>query len=265
MYKDGRPYAFIAENSNVVYFYSITDYNNGSSTTYTTADGNTCDGREIECLFYVTLDYRTPFTLTTYTTPTRTFTLPVALAQRSYLEIFGDGLFDYYNSKRNNNISDLKESIDGQTEQFYDINENIKNQTTAIEEQTQEMQDMNNFLQDENVDDTSIQITQDTTTDITANISDNIFNTLMNAFTSNSTGSVSFNLFGKDITLQGNTTSNLLTTINATVILNIINSFWYFLFAYFIYKDINKFIENIKSGDILTAKNTDTNIKANML
>lgn len=237
------PYCYVSNNENIVYFYNIGGYNNGTDSTYTTYEGNTVPSREITTSYYISINPR-GYAFKVYTSST-TFNMPVSLAQRSYFDVFGNGLYLYYRefSSSSASLSDVKESID---------------------EQTELMQQQNEFLQNTTFNDSDVSISSDTTTDITSTISDNIFTTLMNSFLSESTQNVSFSLFDKQITLNSNITSTLLTTINATFLINVINSFWYFVFAYFIYRDINNYIEKIKSADILTS-NTDTNIKANML
>lgn len=237
------PYCYVSNNTNIIYVYGVSQYNNGTDSTYTTYDGNVVPSREITINYYVSIHPRTG-AFTIYTTST-TFNMPVALAQRSFYEVFGDGLYLYYRefTSSSASLSDVKESIDQQTEVI---------------------QDQNEFLQDTTIDDNDVSLPSFEVTDITADISDDIFETLMFAFIDPSVQTISFSLFNHNITLSSNATSNLLNTIDATLIKNIINSAWYFIFAYFIFQDINRYIEKIKSADILTSK-TDTNIKANML
>lgn len=47
------------------------------------------------------------------------------------------------------------------------------------------------------------------------------------------------------------------------IVLDLIYAFYYFIFSYYIFNDIRKTIEKVKTGDIMT--HTDTNIKADML
>lgn len=50
---------------------------------------------------------------------------------------------------------------------------------------------------------------------------------------------------------------------NYPVILNLIQTTYWFVVSYYILQNIRKYVEKIKTGDIMT--HTDTNIKADML
>ena len=73
-----------------------------------------------------------------------------------------------------------------------------------------------------------------------------------------------FHCFGTTFTINSNCTAQLLDVLNSELIENLIQSFWYFTFAYYIFKDLYRQIEKLRSADILKGK-TDTNIKTEIL
>ena len=98
--------------------------------------------------------------------------------------------------------------------------------------------------------------------DITATGFDNIFNMFYNGITSNPVNIVlPIPFTNKTIIIEPNYIRNALG--NQNILLNLIESFWYFAVSLYIVKDIQKVIEKIKSGDITSS--SDTNIKADML
>lgn len=125
--------------------------------------------------------------------------------------------------------------------------------------------DMNNFMQDGsyNQDDiTSNMPSNSDVSDITAESLDQIFNNIKDAFTSSSYKDVEIKLpFVKSgsIVIPADLTSKYVPSI----ILNLVQMFYWFLISRFIYKDVTNYIDKLKSGDVFNG--TDTNIKADML
>lgn len=98
--------------------------------------------------------------------------------------------------------------------------------------------------------------------DITASGFDNIFNMFYNGITANPVDIVFPIPFTQHtITIQPDYIRNALGSNN--IILNLIESFWYFAVSLYIVKDIESLIRKMKNGDVATS--SDTNIKADML
>ena len=135
----------------------------------------------------------------------------------------------------------------------------------AINGATNAINDMSNFMQDDNFSSDSITNNMPNSNefnDITENGFDNIFNTLRNTFTSSNYQDVVFVVpfsNGQTITLPSDLTEKIVPTAIASLIQMV---YWY-LIARFIVKDIARYIEKAKSGDIFNS--SDTNIKTDML
>lgn len=145
------------------------------------------------------------------------------------------------------------------------LNTSIDNQTTKIEEQTNAINNMSDFIQDDTYTTDSIvdnMPNSELYNDITESGFDNIFTVLRNTFTSSNYTDVVFTVpfsHNQTITIP----SDLTERIVPDLILNLIQIVYWFLIARFILKDISKYIENAKSGDIFST--SDTNIKTDML
>lgn len=92
---------------------------------------------------------------------------------------------------------------------------------------------------------------------------DTIFQLVYNAFTGSSSG-VSFKLpyLDYELTVPPNFLSQTLNNAGLNFLVTIIQSFWWFAVSYYIYKDINRYIDKIKSGDLTS---DDGNIKTEVL
>lgn len=139
----------------------------------------------------------------------------------------------------------------------------INEQTNAINEQTNTIQETQDYLKNDTVEDSSINIIEDNNEDITASGFDSIFTTIYNRFTNYSTIPIVFPIpfTEKSIYLSPQYLKVMLG--ENSWILKILNTFWYFVVGYFIVKDIERIIEKVKSGDIATS--CETNIKTDML
>lgn len=142
------------------------------------------------------------------------------------------------------------------------------NTAEMIEQQEQikeEINELNEFLSDTTTDNNTITDNMPSSNeyqDITESGFDNIFTTLRNTFTSTNYTDVVFTVpfsNGQTITLPSNLTENIIP--NAIKVL--IQMVYWFMISRFIVKDIAKYIENAKSGDIFNS--SDTNIKTDML
>lgn len=91
----------------------------------------------------------------------------------------------------------------------------------------------------------------------------NIFQSLYNAFTNNNTQTVRFVIpFTNDQYID--IPSDLVTSRLPSVIIVLIQSFYWFIICRFIVKDISKIVEKAKSGEILDSS-SDGNIKTDLL
>lgn len=98
--------------------------------------------------------------------------------------------------------------------------------------------------------------------DTTSNFFDTFFNTLKSAFTGGQASDIVFTVpfsNGQNIVISSDLTENIVPV----AIASLIRAFYWFIICRFIVKDIAKYIEKIKSGDILSK--SDTNIKTEML
>lgn len=154
---------------------------------------------------------------------------------------------------------------DNNSQAINELNNTIINQTTIIQQQTNTINDMSNFMQNDNYSTNTITDNMPNSNeyqDITESGFDNIFTTLRNTFTSDNYQDVVFTIpftNGKTITLPSNLTENIVPETIKTLIQMV----YWFIIARFIVKDIAKYIENAKSGDIFST--SDTNIKTDML
>lgn len=134
-----------------------------------------------------------------------------------------------------------------------------------IQELNQQIENMNDFLQD----DTTSQYTQndlpsDSMNDITASEFNGIFTKIYNKFTQASVEPISLTLpyMNYTFTVSPYYLYNAIYSIGWTPLYNLITLMWYYGISLYIVKDIYKYINQIKNGNI---SHTDTNIKTEML
>lgn len=166
----------------------------------------------------------------------------------------------FINYVNDNLLSFLYDDSSSQTSSIVNA---IEEQTNTIQEQTNTIKEGQDKLFSNDVDDSSISIIQDENDDITSSGFNNLFTTLQNAFLSENYRNISLPIphTSKSIDIPSNLVENMLGSDNW--ILNFIHLFYYFLLGLFITKDIERIIEKVKSGDIMTS--SEGNIKANMV
>lgn len=139
--------------------------------------------------------------------------------------------------------------------------------TGAIDNVTNSINNLNNTITDSDISNSIIQqpsVPSDTTG--VENGVNNIFTTIMNAFISfDSSQNVILPIpfTDKNITINGNYTRDMLTSVNASWVINFISIFWWYIISVYIIKDILKSVDKIQEGKIDSIENT--NIKGDML
>lgn len=146
------------------------------------------------------------------------------------------------------------------------INENTEQQA----ETTEEMKKLNDFMSSEDVDEDAYNMptdnpTQDITQDGINSIFDRFYNTIDNWSANNIEVHIPFT--NKAFLINANTTEVALTHFSnnsfAQLLKTLLNLVWYYVLARYIIKDIQKYIDGLKTGEILTK--SDTNVKTEML
>ncbi len=143
-------------------------------------------------------------------------------------------------------------SIKGIVESLNDSNSLQQEQNQLQQESNQLQQEQNDFLKDDNVNTDGLEFATDDTVNPTSDGFDTLFNTIYNAFCNTSSEPLTITLpfINKTFTIQPNIVSNGMQKAGLGVIVTLINSFYYFSVCLFIYKDIGKIIDNLKSGNI---------------
>lgn len=144
-------------------------------------------------------------------------------------------------------------------------NEDLQDLQNSINNQTQSIDNINNTITDSNVDTSSINLPTDNTIDPTQSGVDNIFQTIYNSFTTGTPQDIVFPIpfTNKDIILQSNYLYNMLYNNGASWVITIIQAFWWYLISRFIITDIMNKIRKIKQGNLDNIENS--NIKEDML
>lgn len=124
---------------------------------------------------------------------------------------------------------------------------------------------INDSINNDNVEDSSITMVEDSSENPTDTGFDNIFTTIYNAFcnTSSTPLNITIPYIDESFIIQPNMLSSSLkkdSRLNA--LLFFIQSFWWFKISLFIFKDVNNYIEEFKNGNITT---DDGNIKTEVL
>lgn len=166
----------------------------------------------------------------------------------------------FINYVNDNLLSFLYDDSSSQTSSIVNA---IEEQTNTINEQTNTIKQGQDKFFSNDVEDSSISIIEDNNDDITSDGFNNLFTTLQNAFLSENYRDISLPIphTSNSINISSNLVENMLGSDNW--ILNFIHLFYYFLLGLFITKDIERIIDKVKSGDIMTS--SEGNIKANMV
>lgn len=137
-----------------------------------------------------------------------------------------------------------------------DYNQKFDNIQNSINQQGQNinnsLNNLNTTITDDNVNTDGLQFATDNTTNPTSDGFNTFFNTVYNAFCKTSSEPLSFTLpyINKSVTLNPDIVSDGMKQSGLGVVISLISSFYYFSVCLFIYKDITKIIDNLKSGNI---------------
>lgn len=145
------------------------------------------------------------------------------------------------------------------------LDNKISEISQKLTETNNKIEETNEFLKDDTISDYSTSdLPTDSMNDITIDGFNNIFNTIRNSFSSDTSQTVDFTIPYLDYTVSVNSfyIRNSLIIAGFQTIVDLFTLFWYSSISLFIVKDIYKYINQIKNGDI---GHTDTNIKADML
>lgn len=138
---------------------------------------------------------------------------------------------------------------------------------STSEETKEELKKMNSFLNSNDVDNSSFDMpgaNDNPTQDITDSGFNNIFDTIYNTINNWTSVGIVFPIpftNGKNITVPPDLTENIVS--NWGLLTDLFSLVWYFGVSLYIVKDLQKYIDGLKTGEILTK--SDTNIKSEML
>lgn len=155
--------------------------------------------------------------------------------------------------------------IANDTFDFASYTEILNNISQNIEEINDNLSDLNNYLQDDTISQYSQNdLPSDSMNDITANEFNGIFTKMYNKFTQASVDPITLTLpyMNYTFTVSPYYLYNAIYNIGWTPLYNLISLMWYYGISLYIVKDIYKYINQIKNGNI---SHTDTNIKTEML
>ena len=133
------------------------------------------------------------------------------------------------------------------------------NKNNEIQQETNEkLQEQNDFLQEDISEDeiNSTLPSMDSSTDITSSGVDSIFSAITNGI--NNDDPIEVTLLGETFTIS----KDLLSSNIPSVLVSILNLFWWFFISYRIFKDIINIFEKVTTGEI--DKIDTTNVKADL-
>lgn len=144
----------------------------------------------------------------------------------------------------------------------------IQENTDEQEEQTEEMKKLNNFMSSEDVDDDAYDMpTDNPTTDITESGVNGIFTMFYDKINNWESENITIRIpfANKIFIIPSDLTENIVNSYlpNTTTFGRLFGLIWYYLLGVYIVKDIQKYIDGLQTGEILTK--SDTNIKTEML
>lgn len=144
----------------------------------------------------------------------------------------------------------------------------IQENTDEQEQQTEEMKKLNNFMSSEDVDEDAYDMpTDNPTTDITESGVNGIFTMFYDKINNWESENITIRIpfANKIFIIPSDLTENIVNSYlpNTTTFGRLFGLIWYYLLGVYIVKDIQKYIDGLQTGEILTK--SDTNIKTEML
>lgn len=183
---------------------------------------------------------------------------------KEWIQLFKDfGLI----SDKDDEIIALLTQIANKSEQDYSnalaqVNQNLENIDSSVKDTNQSIKDMQNSITDSSVDVPVNDLPKDNTQDITDVGFNQIFELLRTTFTTSEPKDLVVELpfVHKSFTINS---ANVYGNADLGIVKVLIQSFWYFVFCYFIVQDISIKINKLKSGNIEDVQ-TD-NVKEDIL
>lgn len=174
---------------------------------------------------------------------TTTYSLTTREYQKKYLYLTWGSCFDSI---------EVTASIEGVVDAVDRTNQGIQEGNQLQQENNQLQQEQNDILTNDEVNTDELQFAQDNTNNPTSEGFNNLFTSIYNAFctTSSSPLTVTLPFINQTFTISPNLVSNAMQKSGLGLIANLIHSFYYYSVCLFIYKDINKIIEHLKSGNL---------------
>ena len=128
----------------------------------------------------------------------------------------------------------------------------INEQNQLQQQQNQIQQEQNDILTNDEVDTGNLQFATDDTVNPTEEGFNTLFTSIYNAFcnTSSAPLKVTLPFVNQSFTISPNLVSNAMQKCGLGVVVTLIQSYYYYGVCLFIYKDINKIIEHLKSGNL---------------
>lgn len=171
----------------------------------------------------------------------------------------------FYNNKTVNNFLN---GINPSESSIAMIINAIQENTDEQEEQTEEMKKLNNFMSSEEVDEDAYDMPSDNPTqDITEAGINGIFTMFYDKINNWESENITIRIpfANKIFIIPSDLTENIVNSYlpNTTTFGRLFGLIWYYLLGVYIVKDIQKYIDGLQTGEILTK--SDTNIKTEML
>lgn len=143
------------------------------------------------------------------------------------------------------------ESVEGSVG-FDGVQDSINQGNQLQQEQNQLQQEQNDILTDDNVNTDGLEFATDDTANPTSDGFNTLFTSIYNAFCNTSSAPLTVTLpyVNETFTIQPNLVSNAMQKCGLGFVATLIQSFYYYGVCLFIYKDINKIIEHLKSGNL---------------
>lgn len=157
------------------------------------------------------------------------------------------------------NLQRLNEKIDTTNDYLDSIDANVKDIRNAIivtndkiDKTNEKLDTIDTSIKNDNVNTGDFQFATNDTQDPTTDGFNTLFTAVYNAFCSTSSKPLTVTLpyINQTFTIQPNLVSNAMEKSGLGFIVSLIQSFYFYCVCLFIYKDINKIVEHIKSGNL---------------
>lgn len=174
-------------------------------------------------------------------------------------------LLIYY---KNNTVNDYINGISPGDSPYSLIFQSIQENTEEQKDQTEELRKLNSFMSNEDVDEDAYDMpSENPTQDITEAGINGIFTMFYDKINNWESENITIRIpfANKIFIIPSDLTENIVNSYipNTTTFGRLFGLIWYYLLGVYIVKDIQKYIDGLQTGEILTK--SDTNIKTEML